>query len=345
MVARASRKGFTLVELLVVMSIIAVLSALIIPGVQAAREAARATSCRNNMRQIGLAIHNFESTRGMFPPGWAPAAPNSAGQVNGWSAHALLLPFLEQKATHSAIDFKQDYSAAGVIATADGKTAMLSALRVPTYLCPSEARDEVRVSGGIPTHYPVNYAVNSGVWFVWDPSGKIGGDGAFYPDSRLSSGAFLDGMTYTLALAEVKAWTPYYRNASLSPAALSLLPTSGPGLQALGGEFKTNSGHTEWVDGRVHQTGFTTTFKPNSELLVNVGGETFDVDWTNQQEGKSATTPTFAAVTASSYHGGVVNAVMMDASVHSMDDRIDLGVWRALSTRRGQEILPNEFKS
>jgi prepilin-type processing-associated H-X9-DG protein len=212
-------------------------------------------------------------------------------------------------------------------------------MRVPTYLCPSELRDEVRISDGVPEHYPLNYAVNLGVWFVWDPASKLGGSGIFYPDSRLKASQIRDGLSFTLCAAEVKAWNPYYRNAALAGSLESPTPSD---ICDLGGILKTNSGHTEWVDGRAHQIGFTTTFRPNEKVLCEEGGVVYDVDWTNQQEGKSTSVPTYAAVTARSYHGGGVNVVMMDGSVRWFDDEINLGVWRAYSTRDDGELIPDE---
>ena len=333
-------RGFTLVELLVVIVIIAILIGLILPAVQKAREAARVTSCANNLKQIALAVANFEVRNGRYPPSWKPTPPvPPSTDVNGWSAQALLLPYLEQAKLHSKIDFQQSYELAGDVETADGVTTQLSAMRVPTYLCPSERRDEVRISGGAATHYPLNYAVNLGVWFVWDPGTREGGNGVFYPDSRLKTAQMLDGLSYTLCAAEVKAWNPYYRNAA--QAGPLGIPTTAD-VCTLGGDFKTNSGHTEWVDGRAHQIGFTTTFGPNTEVLCDVSGDTHDVDWTNQQEGKSDSVPTYAAITARSYHGGGVNVAMMGGSVRWFADEVNVGVWRAHSTRDSGELIPAE---
>ncbi len=334
------RKGFTLVELLVVMVIIALLMGLLFPAIQAARESARKTSCRNNLYQLSKAVLNYEASRTRFPSSWRPPAAYKVGDANvaGWSTQAQLLPYLEQKATHSEINYNLPYSDDSfVVTTADGEDVRLSALRVPTYLCPSEVRDEMRDG----THYPLNYAVNLGVWFVWDPETGKGGDGAFYPNSKLTAGDFLDGQSFTMAFAEVKAWNAYYRNAGLAAADLADIPTDTE-ICGLGGEFKPNSGHTEWVDGRAHQIGFTTVFPPNHRVLCTEG-VAYDVDWNNQQEGKSPTIPTYAAVTARSYHEGMVNVAMMDGSVRPIEDNINVGVWRALSTRRGQEIMPDSF--
>jgi len=341
------RKGFTLVELLVVMVIIALLMGLLFPAIQAARESARKTSCRNNLYQIVKAVLNFEASRTRFPSSWRPPAAYKVGDANvaGWSTQAQLLPYLEQKATHAEINYNLPYKDAGTVTTADGTAAVkLSALRVPTYLCPSEVRDEPRLGDDSkPEHYPLNYAVNLGIWFVWDPATGKGGEGAFYPNSKLTAGDFLDGQSFTMALAEVKGWNPYYRNAGL---ASPTMPAEFDDVCALSGGFKAESGHTEWVDGRAHQIGFTTVFPPNARVLCTNPPDatgTFDVDWNNQQEGLSGSIPTYAAVTARSYHEGMVNVAMMDGSVRPIEDEINVGVWRALSTRRGQEIMPDSF--
>src|SRR5947207_14414997 len=90
------RAGFTLVELLVVIAVIGVLVALILPAVQAAREAARRMSCGNNLRQIGLGLQNFESATKIFPSSLRPTPPDHNGLFNGWSVHAQILAYLEQ---------------------------------------------------------------------------------------------------------------------------------------------------------------------------------------------------------------------------------------------------------
>ncbi len=328
--------GFTLVELLVAIVIIAILAALLLVGVQAAREAARTSSCSNNLRQLALAVLNYETRHKHFPPSMALTPPDSSGDIDGWSCQALLLPYMEQVNLNTKIDFTRSYNLAGMIETADGRQIPLSAMRVPHLLCPSEKADEVRFENGAPKHYPLNYAMNLGVWFVYDPGTGRGGGGMFYPGSRIKAGDVVDGLSYTLCAAEVKAWNPYYRNAAFDTVTL---PDTTDDICLLGGQLKSNSGHTEWVDGRAHQAGFTTTFRPNTEVLCQYNGQWFDVDWTNQQEGKSATVPTFAAVTARSYHAGGVNVAMMGGSVRWLAEEIDLGIWRAMSTRAGRELF------
>jgi prepilin-type N-terminal cleavage/methylation domain-containing protein len=336
------RKAFTLVELLVVIAIIGILIALLLPAVQAAREAARRAQCINKLKQIGLGMHNYQETNGSFPP--TTCIPRTASGAyapgDGWSIQPRVLPYLEGNALYSQINFDLPYGSATM-----SNGTLVKTIRLDPFLCPDEINDTQRVtSAGVADHYPINYVVNAGVWFVWDPATNRGGDGAFYPNSKLRPADFLDGMSNTICASEAKAYTPYYRNAGKS-APDPTLPTSPADIQTLAGEAKmgpelmNNAGHTEGVDGRVHHCGFTTVFGPNAEVLVTQGGASYDVDWTNQQEGRHATKKTFAAITARSYHPDIVNAVMMDGSVHTIADTIELTVWRALSTRAGKEVV------
>ena len=245
------------------------------------------------------------------------------------------------------IDYRVNYQAVGNVVLANGQTVKLSSLRVPTYISPGEPRDEVRIDSGVPTHYPFNYAVNLGPFFVYDPATKQGGYGSAYPNSKLQSTRFTDGTTSTLGWAEVKAWQPYYRNTAKTHADLATIPTAAT-ICTYANDFKT-TGHTEWVDGKAHHSGFTSTFRPNEVIPCTESGVVYDVDWNNWQEGKGinaatpVTTPTYAAVTARSYFTGQVGVSMMDGSVRSISNNIDLGVWRAISTREGKEFLPDDF--
>ncbi len=191
----------------------------------------------------------------------------------------------------------------------------------------------MRLSSDRPVHYPLSYGVNVGTWFVYDPIEGRGGAGAFYPNSNLRTGEVLDGLSKTVALAEVKAWNPYYRNAALDMPVVGL-PAD---ICTLGGDFKSETGHTEWVDGRSHQTGVTAAFPPNTNVLCEAGGTIYDVDWTNQQEGKSDSVATYAAVTARSYHAGGVNASRLDGSVHFVSDSVEPHLWQSSFTRAGGE--------
>ena len=310
-------RGFTLVELLVVIAIIGLLVALLLPALGSVRESARASICKSNLKQLGLALLTYESARGSFPPG-------RYGE-GGWSAQALITPFLEQGYLYENINFEKSYKDAEN--TFEGIS--IAGHRVPILNCPSEENTQLRQSKGI-TYAPINYAVNMGTWKVWDPNTNIGGDGMFHPIRGTRVREVQDGLTRTLMLSEVKTYNPYYRDGGGGD---ETLPADVNELCGLGGDFKTNTGHTEWVDGRVHQSGFTTTFTPNAEVLCNDN----DVDFNSMREGKSDTGITYAAVTARSHHPGAVHVANATGSVFTVDNDVDRAVWQALSTRQGRE--------
>jgi hypothetical protein len=242
-----------------------------------------------------------------------------------------LLPYLEEDALARQIDVSASYSS---VTTVGGQP--IASYRVNPYLCPSEPHDVPRLKDGEPYHYPLNYAINLGTWLVWEPISKKGGEGAFFPESWLRTRSFRDGLSKTLCLAEVQAYSPYERNAGVEgemefPKTADDLPA---GEAKYGPDLAQNTGHTEWVDGRSHQIGFTTTFTPNKQVSP-ARVDRRSIDWTNMQEGKSDRIATYAAVTARSHHTGIVNVTMMDGASRAISDDVDAAVWRALSTRRG----------
>jgi hypothetical protein len=286
-------------------------------------------ACSNNLKQMGLALHNYHDTYRRFPPlAFIPRAVTG----DGWSVQARLLPQLEQANLQNLIDWNISYADQGRVA----------ATRVPTYLCPSEPKDERR-SDPKPndpnfTHYPLNYAANAGEWFVYDPRTGQGGSGVFYPNARLDMAGLTDGTSNTLVFAEVKAWSPYLRDGGTPTVIGTGTPSDPSAVVGFGGSFKSNSGHTEWVDGRTHQTGFTTAFTPNRLVPYVSGGVTYDVDFNSSREGRSLTVPTYAAVTARSHHVGGVEVALGDGSVRFVTQTLDLQVWRALGSRSGGEV-------
>ena len=346
----SARRGFTLVELLVVIAIIGVLIALLLPAVQAAREAARRMSCSNNLRQLGIAMHNYESANKKFPP----QLFLGEGQYR-WSALSRSLPYLEQTGLAARVDFKVNYHNIDINGNIYPTKAALEATgipylksaRIPMLICPSEVRDEPRLhSSGQERDYITNYGVNCGVWKVYDPNDGTGGQGAFYPNEGTAIREVTDGMSNTLMLAEVKGWTPYFRDGKGNPP----IENDPNNISTLGGNFRSGTGHTEWMDGRTHQSGFTATFPPNTKVPYVKDGETYDVDWNSYRvrgwdpEDPTAyeneTDVTYAAVTSRSYHSGdVVNVAKMDGSVTTITSNIDLFVWRSMATRDGQEVV------
>jgi prepilin-type N-terminal cleavage/methylation domain-containing protein/prepilin-type processing-associated H-X9-DG protein len=323
--SRVRSQAFTLVELLVVIAIIGALVALLLPAVQAAREASRRTQCQNNLKQAVLALTNYESARKEFPP-FCELPRTTTFQP--FSAQARLLPYLEQETVARKIDLD-----VAVPFTAHPEVAKL---RIASYMCPSEENDRERETPTL-VYYPLNYCLNEGTWFIYDPVSNEAGDGAFAPNRTFKAAEITDGLSRTLAMSECKAYQPNLWDTG-SPTGRGVAPPKSPAELApyFGGTFDFN-GHTEWVEGDVHETGFTTTFTPNAEVPYSDGAGTYSVDLTSIRDGESTTSPTYAAVTARSYHPGQVNAAMMDGSVRVVADGVDLAIWRAAGTRAGDE--------
>jgi len=331
-------RGFTLIELLVVIAIIAILIALLLPAVQKAREAARRTECRNNLKQIGLALHNYLDVAGQFPPSFVADGVDDTG--GEWSIHARLLPFVEQSSIYNLADLSRSYE--------DPANAGVPSQRIGLYLCPSDIGDRTRTSGGVAIHYPLSYGYNAGPWFVWDNLTRAPGKGAFAPNARFADRDFLDGMSNTVGFAEVKAFTPYVRDGDHFPRPTDITAATRDAIAVAAGSVKGtvisadgSTGHTEWTDGRVHQTGCTAVFGPNSVVPVGNGAAP-DGDFTNCREDKSCTEPTYAAVTSRSYHEGIVNILLMDGSARSVSENLDLFVWRNLF-QRDDRVAIGEF--
>ncbi len=144
-----SARGFTIVELLVVICLIAVVSALLLPAVQHSRDAARRTQCKNNMKQIGLAFHNYHDVYQSFSPGWTQHHPQPGPETRyGWSV--FVLPFVEQAPLYQRMDFQ----------TQRAEPLQLFQSRIPTYRCPEDPSDEVNSQRG--QFGTLNYSVNFG---------------------------------------------------------------------------------------------------------------------------------------------------------------------------------------
>jgi prepilin-type N-terminal cleavage/methylation domain-containing protein/prepilin-type processing-associated H-X9-DG protein len=330
------RPAFTLIELLVVIAIIATLIGLLLPAVQKVRGAAARARCANNLHQVGLALHNYHDTNGTLPPnGIFGFNAVSVVQTSPWSALSRILPYLEQDNPHRKIDFGSPYS------TQPG----ISSRRIAVFLCPAEVND--RGTGSDPTYgnknWTLNYAVNLGTWGVLTnkATGMQGGDGAFSPNRGFAATAFLDGLSNTLAVSEVKSYTT--RLAGSSNALTFPVAPPVPSAPADLASFSlapfdpTKQTHVEWVDGKVHETGFTTVFPPNTFVAYSSGGATYDVDLVTTTEANLG--DTYAAVTSHSYHTGGVNVLLMDGSVHFINKGISAATWRALGTRAGGEVV------
>ena len=199
---------FTLVELLVVIAIIGILVAMLLPAVQAAREAARRTQCFNNLKQVGLAIHNYHDTLLTFPSGWVASDPaTNRPHVEGhpgWGWNSLILPYMEQQNLHRSIDFNR------AVIDPVNRAALNTELK--TLRCPSDVGDGVFAlpaeAGGVLMHMATsNYVGNFGTTELEDYEGAaigvIGrGNGFFHHNSRLRMADILDGTSNTLAVGE-----------------------------------------------------------------------------------------------------------------------------------------------
>ncbi len=334
MTTRTRTNGFTLVELLVVIAIIGILVALLLPAVQAAREAARRNQCQNHLKQLALATHNFESARKHLPPSVnVDRTVTVTGNNGSWGVHGRLLPYLEEESLRSLVNLELAW---------DGQQA-INNVKIAVFQCPSDDKaTEVRDPGsGRPLLFPLNYGFNMGTWFIYDPATNKGGDGVFFPNSNLKLARVTDGTSHTALVAEVKAWNPYTRN---SPPPSTTIPATvveaSAAVAAASSDYR-DTGHTEWPDGRVHHTGFTATMPPNTVVPYERNGQTLDADFNSWQEGRNggAGQPTYACITARSWHPGQVLVAFVDGSVQSVQNDTELAVWRAMATRAGEEVL------
>ena len=335
----SARRGFTLIELLVVISIIGVLIALLLPAVQMAREASRRIHCTNNIKQLGLAMHQYVDSFGVLPPTMVLAGSGTkVAWTSGWSVQMRILPAIGQGPSFNALNFSVAYQ--------QHENTTVTSQVIPTFLCPSEANQQPtshQTFGNVGVN---NYGWCMGDWFVWGSFvGTEPNRSAFGPNQGRKWADFRDGLSQTLLLSEVKSYQPYLRdcgglsvvnNADAIPG-----PNGDPNLvvpeyNGSGCTLKPD-GHAEWVDGGVHHTGFTTAWTPNK---ATPGRGYRDLDINGQREKVGG--PTFAAITARSYHPYGVNVLLGDGSVRFVKTTIAGPTWRALGTVAGGEVVNSD---
>ena len=322
-----SQKAFTLVELLVVIAIIGVLVALLLPAVQAAREAARRSSCTNNIKQIGLGLHLRYSTHQMFPAGFCTFRGGTAEKGPDCPADTswvgLILPFIEQLGMQDAIDWSIGHFS---WPPGQGAGQEVMHLSIPLFQCPSDVRPEPAGWGGVQTFGKGNYLANNGVGPM---SEWHDGPGHYFPLRRENTGLFY--INSWLSMAEIPDGTS-------QTAMVSEIRTNNDTK----GNFHDGRGIMHYPEGPLYQHNFT----PNSLVPDNVR-----TSWcvTRPEVPCIGRFPSHNTrkytVTARSYHPGGVNLLLADSSVRFVADSISLDIWQALSTPEAiaGEPLVGEF--
>ncbi len=341
-------RGFTLIELLVVIAIISVLIALLLPAVQAAREAARRIQCTNNLKQLGLALHNYMTAAGVLPPGrFNTYVP---GQGNCWGAYSQLLPQLDQVTIYNSFNFNLAPDSIGnSLSNATGFQTFISAL-----ICPSDSAPELIVVGGEPfaTHnYNLNVGSNDSV--VQNPLAPLTGlpNGPFFENARIDPAGFTDGMSNTVAIAETIrsiSGATYANN----PLDVFLITgnnaTSGPPissdadyqslcltLPANTTQFQATRG-VRWHYGAPGHSMYNHRRPPND----------LNPDCRGGLPHSNRANPFWSwlslNVAARGMHPGGVNSLLADGHVQFMKNTINVIVWQGLGSRNGGEVISSD---
>jgi prepilin-type N-terminal cleavage/methylation domain-containing protein/prepilin-type processing-associated H-X9-DG protein len=297
---RSFRTGFTLIELLVVIAIIAVLMGLLLPAVQKVREAAARLRCTNNLKQIGLAMHNYHSAYERFPPGYVSRTTGTDGDGLGpgwgWAAH--LLPYLEQDNLYRQIDFTRDMT--------DPVHASVRVTSLKAFLCPSDSPpalswNAVNDSGG--TIAAVAFANYVGMGGTYEVTGYPDtNNGVLFRNSRIRVADITDGTSSTLMVGERES-----RRSPMTTWVGAITGSVNPPL---------NPGYDE--EG------------PPTLVLTNTG---------EAADRRVPNNPLEHVEDCSSRHLQGVNFLFCDGSVRSISEAINPVAWEALGTRAGGEVV------
>ncbi len=339
------RSAFTLIELLVVIAIIAILIGLLVPAVQKVREAASRLKCTNNLKQIGLGLHNYHDTFQSFPCGKGKSYPG-APVYPRWSVHALMLPFIEQDNLYKSIDFNFPPETPGMQGAINFMPAYQNPNRqnaaacrtlVPIFICPSDPAP-------LPSDWPGqnNYLASQGTQFLCDLSEQLPStiapnetpNGVFYYLSKVRLTDISDGTSNTALFSEKLRGQGYpdprtdmYTIPNQSSMAqtyqvcMSINPQTTTPL--------TSKQGYSWVMGEMCCTTYNHVSTPNTFTCAGIG---FPGNMANMA----------MQVPPSSRHPGGVNVLFGDGDVRFVRDSISLQTWQALGTRNGGEV-PGDY--
>ncbi|MBX6315703.1 MAG: DUF1559 domain-containing protein [Isosphaeraceae bacterium] len=355
------RDGFTLIELLVVIAIIGVLIALLLPAVQAAREAARRAQCTNNLKQIGLALHNYHSTHGTFPMGVSQYAPANVYHWDAWSVHALLLANMEQVQLYNACNFWLGNNIVGSPGYYANQT--VNQTRLTVYLCPSDGNAGStavnRPADGKNDILDVNYVGSVGTTTnspnntaPSNPWATLGSTGMFWWYTCYGIQAVTDGTSNTVAFSEALVSNGRADNAHAGNSMVGISGAGGAaqmydarqnpagittGLNACNAAWQAGQGLNAsrgifWEVGSVGMTLFNTIVPPSSTLYKWGACRFTGGGWPNDA--------TFS--NANSNHPGGANVLMADGSVRFIKSSVNQVTWWSLGTRAGGEVISSD---